>query len=104
MFELRASGGSGPDGAAAEGQEEELRKLRLVELRDRCLAAGVDEDAMDVAMEADVPKHAMARLLGLSTETIRRMVARGDLPGKKVAGRLRFDPREIQAWLDEQAA
>lgn len=49
-------------------------------------------------------KHAMARLLGLSTETIRRMVARGDLPGKKVAGRLRFDPREIQAWLDEQAA
>ena len=57
------NGGSGLDGAAAEGQEEELRKLRLVELRDRCLEAGVEEDAMDVAMEDDVPKHAMARLL-----------------------------------------
>ena len=49
-------------------------------------------------------KHAVAKLLGLSTETVRRMVARGDLPAKKVAGRLRFDPREIQAWLDRQAA
>lgn len=49
-------------------------------------------------------KHAIAKLLGLSTETVRRMVARGDLPAKKVAGRLRFDPREIQTWLDQQAA
>ena len=63
-YGVEDNGGSGLDGAdGAEAQAEELRKLRLVELRDRCLAAGVDEDAMDVAMEADVPKHAMARLL-----------------------------------------
>ncbi|MBJ69781.1 MAG: hypothetical protein CMN31_00170 [Sandaracinus sp.] len=49
-------------------------------------------------------KRDIAKLLGLSTETVRRMVARGDLPAKKVAGRLRFDPREIQAWLEVELA
>jgi hypothetical protein len=27
------------------------------------------------------------------------MVARGELPAVKVAGRLRFDPRELKLWL-----
>lgn len=60
-------------------------------------------------LSANLPKRLldkkmMARLLGLSTETILRMVRRGDLPAKKLAGRLRFDPREISQWLDEQTA
>ena len=63
-YGVEDNGGSGLDGAdGAEAQAEELRKLRLVELRDRCLAAGVDEDAMDVAMEADVHQHPFTHAL-----------------------------------------
>ncbi len=44
----------------------------------------------------------VARILGLNPETVRRMVARGELPAMKVAGRLRFDPRLLSAWMSRQ--
>ena len=44
-------------------------------------------------------RRAVARILGLSSETVRRMVARGELPAVRVAGRLRFDPHELKLRL-----
>lgn len=41
----------------------------------------------------------VARILGLNPETVRRMVARGELPALKLAGRLRFDPRALSEWM-----
>jgi len=47
-------------------------------------------------------KHEVAERLGLSPETVSRMARRGELPSRMVAGRYRFDPDEIQEWLDRQ--
>jgi len=46
-----------------------------------------------------------ASYLRLEPETVRSMARRGELPVFKVGKRLwRFDPVEIQAWLDKQRA
>jgi excisionase family DNA binding protein len=57
------------------------------------------DDSVNALQRRLVDRRVVARTLGLSSETIRRMVARGDLPAYRVAGRLRFDTREIRAWL-----
>ncbi len=47
-------------------------------------------------------KHQVAVRLDLSPETVTRMARRGELPCRMVAGRYRFDPDEIRAWLEQQ--
>ena len=45
----------------------------------------------------------VAYWLGLSTKTVYRLAEEGRLPGAiKVSNRLRFDPKRIRAWLDQQ--
>ncbi len=43
----------------------------------------------------------LAELLQLDVETVRRLAARGELPGRKVAGQWRFSRRAILDWLAE---
>ncbi len=42
----------------------------------------------------------MARILGVSTDTVYRMVRTGDIPGFKVGGVWRFFPSEVRAHLN----
>lgn len=44
----------------------------------------------------------VAKRLGTSVMTVRRLVWRGDLPAFKVGGRLKFDPDAIERYLKEQ--
>ena len=46
----------------------------------------------------------LARVLGVAQITIQRLAARRDLPGRKVAGRWRFDLAEVEEALQRQAA
>lgn len=41
-------------------------------------------------------------LLGFSSSTIQDWFERGDLPGFRVGGRLRFRASEVEAWLEER--
>jgi excisionase family DNA binding protein len=41
-----------------------------------------------------------AQRLAVSEETIRRMIARGELSAFRVGGSLRLDPDELEKWLD----
>ena len=45
----------------------------------------------------------VAELLGLHPESIRRLCRAGRIPYLKVAGRLRFAPRAIEAWLSKRS-
>ncbi len=45
----------------------------------------------------------VARLLGLSERTVYQMVRDGRLPSRRVGGRWRFRPEEIERWLDSAA-
>jgi len=42
----------------------------------------------------------LAEHLGLTERTIRRKVAQGEIPHYKLGNSIRFDPVEIQAWLE----
>ena len=42
----------------------------------------------------------LAEHLGLTERTIRRKVAQGEIPHYKIGNAIRFDPAEIQAWLE----
>ncbi len=44
----------------------------------------------------------LARYLHLSTEQVQKLVNRGKIPGRKVAGRWRFSLPEIHQWLEER--
>lgn len=44
----------------------------------------------------------LADLLGFSAATVQDWVERGDLPGFRVGGRLRFRESEVLAWLEER--
>lgn len=41
----------------------------------------------------------VAELLGLHAETVRRHLATGDLPGRKLGGRWLVSPSALEAWL-----
>jgi excisionase family DNA binding protein len=43
----------------------------------------------------------VAAALGFEQEAIRRAVRRGELPASKINGRIRIDPADVQAWLQE---
>ncbi len=43
----------------------------------------------------------LAAHLGVTERTIRRRVAEGEIPFLKLGHLIRFDPLEIQVWLDE---
>ena len=45
----------------------------------------------------------IAEVLALHPESIRRLCRAGRIPYLKVAGRLRFDPRTIEAWLSKRS-
>ena len=45
----------------------------------------------------------LAAILKLAVITVQREAARGAIPGKKIAGRWRFDPSVVEAFLKEQA-
>ena len=45
----------------------------------------------------------VGELVGLSTETILRRWRAGEIPGFRLASNvLRFDPREVEAWLESR--
>lgn len=43
----------------------------------------------------------VARILKVSDRTLRRILAKGGIPAKKVGGQWRFIREEIEAWLIE---
>lgn len=49
-----------------------------------------------------VDAEAAARRLGVVVETVRRLYRKGELPGVKVGTALRFDPRDLEAWIAQQ--
>jgi len=54
-----------------------------------------------VVQATNVDVAALAAHLGLTERTIRRRVAHGEIPYFKLGHLVRFDPAEIQAWLEE---
>ena len=45
----------------------------------------------------------VAQLTKLNSRTIRRLIARGELPSvRPVRGSVRVDPRDLRAYLDER--
>jgi excisionase family DNA binding protein len=45
----------------------------------------------------------VAEHLGLSTETVLRMVRRGELPAFRLGRAIRFREHEVEAWLEQRA-
>lgn len=43
----------------------------------------------------------LARFLDLAPETVLALVKKGDLPGQRIDGHLRFDKKKINRWLIE---
>jgi excisionase family DNA binding protein len=43
-----------------------------------------------------------ARFLNVSPGTVYRLAQRGIVPSVRIGGSLRFDPRELDAWLHQQ--
>lgn len=41
----------------------------------------------------------VAKLLGVSTITIRRLAIKGEIPGKKIGRQWRFDFKEVKDWF-----
>ena len=41
----------------------------------------------------------LVETLGMDDKTIYRMAARGSIPSFRLGGAIRFDPKEIAAWL-----
>ena len=41
----------------------------------------------------------VAERLNVSPNTLYRMADRGDIPVVRIAGSLRFDPHDLEAWL-----
>ena len=46
----------------------------------------------------------VAGFLAVDEKTIYRLAQQGKLPGFKVAGTWRFQPQDIQGWIDRQKA
>ncbi len=44
----------------------------------------------------------VAGFLAVDEKTIYRLAQQGKLPGFKVAGTWRFQPQDIQGWIDER--
>jgi excisionase family DNA binding protein len=44
----------------------------------------------------------LASILGIAQITVQRLAARGDLPGRKVAGRWRFNLKEVETHLSQK--
>jgi nitrogen PTS system EIIA component len=44
----------------------------------------------------------VAELLSFSSATVQDWAERGEIPGYKLAGRLRFRESEVLAWLEER--
>ena len=44
----------------------------------------------------------IARILGVSTQQIYKMAARGQIPSFRVANAVRFDPHVFATWLREK--
>jgi excisionase family DNA binding protein len=44
----------------------------------------------------------LAQLLGVSSQQIYKMAARGEIPSFKVANAFRFDPHQTADWLKEK--
>lgn len=61
-------------------------------------------DAQSRRPQRLLDKHHVAKVLGLRPETVARMARRGEIPALKIAGRYRFDPDSLAAWIDAQAA
>ncbi len=55
------------------------------------------DDDHDVARMLDV--RGVADRLAVSAKAIRALILRGELPAYKIAGRIRIDPRELDAYL-----
>lgn len=51
-------------------------------------------------MEALMKYGEAAALLGVSELTLRRLVARGEVPEVRIGRAVRFDPRDLRAYVD----
>jgi excisionase family DNA binding protein len=40
--------------------------------------------------------------LNLNERTVRRLIARGDLPAVRLGNSIRVDPDDLEAWLEER--
>jgi excisionase family DNA binding protein len=107
MFRVRVSASKIPAGMEVRCRWVDRRDLissrcpspKVVDGVGGTLYVRIMNDSRNTPSGRFVDRRVVARMLGLSSETIRRMVARGELPAYRVAGRLRFDTREIRDWL-----
>lgn len=44
------------------------------------------------------------KILGVSRHTLRRLVAKGELPAAKIGRQWRFDPRDVESFLAKKKA
>ena len=59
----------------------------------------------DVSAEGPAPLltyRQVAKLLAVSERTIFTLAKRGDLPGVKIGGQVRFDPRDLESFIERQ--
>ena len=54
--------------------------------------------------EAAVDAREMARLLGVSPDTVRRRAALGELPGVRIGRQWRFWPSEVKQHLERRSS
>ena len=57
---------------------------------------------MSKAPQPAVTVRQVAAYLSVNEKTVYRLAQRGELPGFKVAGAWRFQPADIDRWIDRQ--
>lgn len=78
---------------------EKKRKNREIDERSEQIL-----DALTVRVEFErlLTVRDVAFILNMSERHIRRMCESGEIPCLQVAGRYRFEPRDLRRWLDER--
>lgn len=95
----KADGAIDAPGESADGKGEAAsidERIAVVEARLTALEAGDRRMCLS--------KSGLAKLLGIGTRTVERMVARRQIPHHRFGGALRFSPGDVDAFLKQTAA
>lgn len=68
--------------------------------KSRAIIVGVSTSETIRPSQSMSTRRAVAHRLGVSTKTVDRLVARGELPVLRVAGAVRFDEADIAAYIE----
>jgi len=65
---------------------------------DDALGSGGEADLLPILVDIET----VSRSLGISMRQVRRFVAEGQIPFVRVGHLIRFDPGELNRWIDER--